>query len=108
MLALAEVWAEPEPLGVETSLFLEHSNAMRELMVQAEAKKASVVFPHTIFCDAITCSVTKDGQMLYTDRHHPSIEAARMIIAKILPFLRPDEEGKSDAVNSGTRVGDDG
>ena len=104
LLATAKVWHQPEPTGVPSSVFLARSEPMRDLVAKAQERGASVVFPHEILCDANTCGMMRDGTMLYMDSNHPSIEAARMIAAKILPLLHRSKQDTGGEIGSSLSI----
>ncbi len=48
---------------------------------------ASVIYPHEFLCNEATCTVFKDGQILYLDDDHLSIEGARPIVNALKAYF---------------------
>ncbi|GLQ07184.1 acyltransferase family protein [Sneathiella chinensis] len=46
--------------------------------------KATVIYPHQMLCDDVSCDVTRNDKALYTDDDHLSVEGARAIVDELV------------------------
>jgi peptidoglycan/LPS O-acetylase OafA/YrhL len=72
--------------------------------LEAENPNVTVFWPIPHMCDAKTCHAVKDGQLLYTDGDHISVEGATLLrdaIKKTLMAMRSHDMGHAAAAYHG-------
>src|SRR5207302_1395120 len=71
----------------------QRQRAFNEVVAQLSAihPRLRVFDPTPLFCDDRTCVVSREGRMLYTDKHHLNLIGSRMIAPVFLRWLARQE-----------------
>ncbi|WP_169569197.1 acyltransferase family protein [Sneathiella limimaris] len=68
------------PIVKRSEFDVRQSIVMNALTKLEKTKLVDIIYPHNLLCDQGSCEVFKNGNVLYTDDDHLSLEGARPIV----------------------------
>lgn len=83
-------WPPTTPVTTSAQVFTERSGPAFDLLDSLSGPGITRVYPHELFCETDIpgrCTTHSIAEIYYEDKHHPSLQGARKIVAMITRLL---------------------